>query len=340
MPTGAAGGDRDSFQLAEILRRDFHLLQKDLAAVLGDAAQRGVAHGARLIMDFLQHEMLEAALLRHDRVPGNVLYLAHHRLAFKIHQTDTGRSHHRQVAIVQEEQIARVVKDGGDVRGDKIFVVAQPDDRRRTIARRDNLVGLFLGNYRQSKDAVEFLHGFAHRLFQAGTVAVGLAKKIILYQMGDDFRIRLGSERVAFFDEPLLERKVVFDDPVVHHHDLAGAVAMGMGVLFRGTPVGRPAGVSDAVAAVERLKANDFFQIAQLAFGAANLHPAFAIAGHGDARRVVAAVFQPLQPVNNDRHNALFPDVPYDSAHKNLLLGAAYWIPFWRGWFTLPPAGS
>src|SRR5690348_4040640 len=92
---------------------------------------------------------------------------------------------------------------------------------------------------------------------------------------------------------------------------------MRMGVLFRRTPVGRPTSVADSVGAFERLQADDLFQVAQLAFGAANLQ-ATTIAGHGDPSRVVAAIFQPAQAINDDRHDPLFAHVTYNSAHNGL----------------------
>ncbi len=135
--------------------------------------------------------------------------------------------------------------------------------------------------------------------------------------MGDDFRVGLGGELVAFGDQLLLQGNVVLDDAVVDDDNLAGAVAMRVSVLFRGTSVRGPASVADAVGAVERLQADDFFQVAQLAFGAANLQAA-AIAGHRDSGRVVAAILQPTQAINDDRHYALFADITDNSAHEGL----------------------
>ena len=97
-------------------------------------------------------------------------------------------------------------------------------------------------------------------------------------EVRDDFRVGLGGEFVAFGDQLLLEREIVFDNSVVHDHDLAGAVAMGMGIFFGGAAVRGPARVSNAIGAVKRLEADHFFEIAQFAFGAANLK-ACAIAG-------------------------------------------------------------
>ena len=76
-----------------------------------------------------------------------------------------------------------------------------------------------------------------------------------------------------------------------------------------------PAGVANSVGAVERLQADDLFQITQLAFGAANLQ-ASAIAGHCNARRVIAPILQPPQAINDDRHYPLFTDITDNSAHN------------------------
>ena len=76
VPTGAAGHDLHFSKVAEFVLGDVHLVEENLAGFLRNAAEKGVAHGARLLEDFLLHEMLEAALFRHDRVPGDVLRLA------------------------------------------------------------------------------------------------------------------------------------------------------------------------------------------------------------------------------------------------------------------------
>ena len=78
-----------SRKLRKFLLGDVHLVEEDLAGVLRNAAEQRVAHGARLLEDFLLHEMLEAALFGHDRVPGDVLRRAIDRVAFEI--DDAGR---------------------------------------------------------------------------------------------------------------------------------------------------------------------------------------------------------------------------------------------------------
>ena len=70
---------RTFLKFAELLFGDVHFVEKDFAGVLRDAAEQSVAHGAGLLENFLLHEMLVAALFRHDGVPGDVLRLCARR---------------------------------------------------------------------------------------------------------------------------------------------------------------------------------------------------------------------------------------------------------------------
>src|ERR1039457_3131318 len=74
-----------------------------------------------------------------------------------------------------------------------------------------------------------------------------VAFEMLLHQVGDDSRVGLGLEGVAFVLELLLECQVVFDDAIVHHHAVAFAVAVRVGIFLGGAAVGGPARVTDAV---------------------------------------------------------------------------------------------
>src|SRR5438874_2163653 len=102
------------------------------------------------------------------------------------------------------------------------------------------------------------------------------------------------------------------------YYNLAGAIAMRMGIFLGGAAMGGPAGVANAVGAVERLEANDLFQIAQLAFGAADLE-AITISAHGNAGRVIAAIFEAPQAIQDDRNDPLLTYISHNSAHAMLL---------------------
>ena len=84
MARGPGGDNPDFLERAEILLADFHFIQENLAGLGRDSSQRGVAHGARLLVNFLQREVLEAALLRQDGVPGDVLHAPRDGMAVEI----------------------------------------------------------------------------------------------------------------------------------------------------------------------------------------------------------------------------------------------------------------
>src|SRR6202035_5587264 len=103
MPTGAAGGDIDFLQRLELGFVDLHLVEEDGAGILRDAAERGVADSAWLLIYFFEHEVLEATLLRHDRIPGDVLRFPLHRIALEIGDPHTLLGDHGKIAIAQKE---------------------------------------------------------------------------------------------------------------------------------------------------------------------------------------------------------------------------------------------
>ena len=225
--------------------------------------------------------MLEAAFFRHDRIPGDVLHLSPHGLSIEIAQLHAVGGDDGEVTIGEKVDVARVIENGGNVGGNKVFVVAQADYKRWTIARSHDLVRLIDGNDGQSEDPGEFFHCLTNRLFEMRMAAV-TTFEVFLDQVSDDFGIRFGGELVAFLNQLFLQAEIIFNNAVVYNDDLAGAVAMRMSVFFRGTSVSCPASVANAVAAFERLQADGFFQVAQLAFGAADLQ-FVPIAGNGNS---------------------------------------------------------
>ena len=166
-------------------------------------------------------------------------------------------------------------------------------------------------NHGQREDAAQFLDGRAHGLFQ-------VALEILLDQVGDDFGIGLGLEDVAFGFELMLERKVVLDDAVMHHHHVALAIAVRVRVLLGGPAVRGPARVADAERAIHRVHPDGLFQVAQLAFGAAHGQLAV-VAINRQPGRIVSAILQPPQAFQNDRNGVLRADVAHNSAHRSII---------------------
>src|ERR1700722_10329485 len=149
-------------------------------------------------------------------------------------------------------------------------------------------------------------------------VAFGGEVEFVFDEVGDDLGVGFGDELVALGDEGALEGEIVFDDAVVDDDEGAGAVAVGVGVLFGGAAVGGPAGVADAVGPVEGRVGDDGFQVPELAGGSAELE-GVAGSGYGDAGGVVAAVLEAAQAFNDDGDDRLRSDISDDSTHGTSL---------------------
>ena len=143
--------------------------------------------------------------------------------------------------------------------------------------------------------------------------------ELVLDDVGDDLGVGFGGEGVAFGDEGFFELEVVFDDAVVDDDEGAGAVAVGVGVLFGGAAVGGPAGVADAEGALDGVFGEDVGEVAEFAGGAAKLERVGdAIgrgAGDGDAGGVIAAVLEAGEALHDDVDGGFGADVTNDSAH-------------------------
>src|SRR6478735_1848082 len=97
----------------------------------------------------------------------------------------------------------------------------------------------------------------------------------------------------------------------MYDRDVVGHVGMGVG--FGRLAVSRPAGVADPCLTKQWCRFQPSFEIAQLAFGAPA--PERAVLHGGDARGVVAAVFQPLQRIDELASDRSFAEDANNAAH-------------------------
>ncbi len=140
------------------------------------------------------------------------------------------------------------------------------------------LLRILARDHAQREHAGQLAHRVAHRVFQIPVV-------IFFDQMRDHFGVGFGDEGVAFGDQLALQRQIIFDDAVVHHHDVAVAVAMRMRVFLGGAAVRGPARVADAEVALHRIQLQHLFQVAQFAGGAPHRQAAVSRAPPGQPNR-------------------------------------------------------
>ena len=79
---------------------------------------------------------------------------------------------------------------------------------------------------------------------------------------------------------------------------LSGAIAVRMGIFLGRTPVRGPSRVADAVETLDRIDADRVLQVGELAGAAPQIDRA--VAHHRHARRVVAAVLEPPQALDQN----------------------------------------
>ena len=238
---GAARHQDDALQPRDDVGVELHVREHHRAALEVHAAPHGVGGGPRLLEDLLQHEMAIAALLGHDRIPQDAARRPLHRRPVEIGDLDPGAGDDRHVLVLQHHHVAGVGEDGRDVGGEEGLVVAEPHHHAaRAELGRHQPVRHAPVQHHDGVGAAQLPQGAAYRLVEARRVL-----EVALHQVGDDLGVGLGPEDVPLRLQALLDRQVVLDDAVVHHHQLARPVGVRVRVLVGGAAVGGPAGVPE-----------------------------------------------------------------------------------------------
>src|SRR5215469_6151466 len=257
--------------------------------------------------------MLVAALLGHDGVPRNVVSRPLDRLAVEICHTDAIERENRNVAVSKEKNLARVFEQCRNIAGHKILSLSQANYGRRANARGNQFLRVLRGKKNERINATKAFESFSHRLFESHGLAV------FLDQVGHNLRVGFRNKVVTFALQLFFQLEIILDDSVVDDHVLTRAIAVGVRVFLRWTPVCCPTRVAYAVGAVKRGLLNRFLEVAEFSGSAPNFK--FAVCpNHGDAGRIVTAIFQFAQALDNDRNNFLRADVADNTAHSRSLL--------------------
>src|SRR5690606_30372451 len=131
---------------------------------------------------------------------------------------------------------------------------------------------------------------------------------------GDDFGVGLRFECVAQRLQAFALLLVVLDDAVVHQRHALADVRMR--VEFGDATVRGPAGVADAQVGMEAFGSGFHLGNAAGAAYATDVAAiALAVIDHGDAGRVVAAVFEALEAFDEDGNHIAIRDRADDAAH-------------------------
>ena len=142
------------------------------------------------------------------------------------------------------------------------------------------------------------------------------------HQMRDNFGIGFAFKRAPTRGQLIAQRLEILDNAIVDQRHFAGR--MRVGVARRRRAVGGPAGVGDTDIARRIVGFQHLHQIGQLPLGAAA--DQLAILHGADARAVIAAIFHPLQPVDQPVGDCFFAYNTNNAAHGFL----SFWLAMYR----------
>ena len=261
-------------------------------------------------MNFLDHEMLVAALFRRIHIPFDDFGFLLHLVAVQIVEGDAVGAHPRKLQIIQIVNITRIFQNRRNIRSQKRTMFCFAQNERAVLARGIDFIRIIAEHDRQrigSADSNQRMVDRVHRRAQIFFI-------IIIDQLDRDFRIRLGIEYIALAQQLITKLLIVFDDAVVHAHDVFIIAYVRVRVRFAGFAVGRPARMPDAAGALNGASAIRLF--IQNGKPALRLYDGQALfAAHGDARRIIAPVFQLCKAVQQNGRSLLISGISHDSAH-------------------------
>jgi hypothetical protein len=179
-------------------------------------------------------------------------------------------------------------------------------EQRAPLARRDDLAGLAPVHHRDAVRALDEVQRLEHRVLEAAVVRA-------LDEVGEHLGVGVRGDGVAGLLEHRPDRRRVLDDPVVHHRHLALLVGVRVRVALGGGPcVAQRVWAMPNVPSTGR-RPDGRLEPRDLARGLAGLDAVAVL--HGHAGRVVAAVLEPLEALDQQGRGRPGADVSDDAAH-------------------------
>ena len=287
-------------------------------AAVDEMPEQGVGDRGGLLGDLLEHEVVVAALLCGGQIPVDVKRPSTVGLIVAVEVDDpvaVGGDHHRLV-LAEFDGVTGVFDERRDVGTDERLPVTDPHHQWRGPPGGDD--GARITGMREHQGEVA-LEAAQHRQRGGDEITGGRALAVgVGHQVHRDLAVGVTGELHPGRFELGAQHREVLDDPVVHDGELAGGVAMRMGVAVGGTAVGRPPGVAHARRPDEGILVGfgqRLLQVGQSAGAPADRQPAVAVQ-NGQPRGVIAAVLHPTQCVHHDVAGRAMPDVRHDSAHN------------------------
>jgi hypothetical protein len=300
-----AGEDDDPPKVRELLVGDADALEHERP--VADTVAERLLDGVRLLVDLLQHERLVAALLRDLVVPVDLQHVALDLAALDADEAGAVGGDRDDLAVLDQLELPRLRDEGGDHRSEEHLAVADADDEWALKPRADEEIRLVAVDDDEREMALELFVRLLHRLDEIAVV-------VALDQVNDDLGVGLGVERVPLGLERALQLAEVLDDPVQDDGELRVLAAdERVGVLLGHAAVRGPAGVAEAGRGDGAVRAGRLAEEGEVSHRADVVEPV--VLEEREPGRVVAAVLEPLEAVEQKVLRRSPTDVSDDAAH-------------------------
>ena len=205
---------------------------------MADAPGQGVLNRVRLLENLFLHIVAVDTFIASVILQIGFDLLALHLRSGLIKNHHRTASHFRDIAFFEEDEAAGNRQQCQLVGGDKVFTHPQANYQRATGAGRQQSSRVTGIHDHRTVSAAQ-LRDSAQDGFTQGTALFQLP----VHQMGNNFGIGLGDEDIAARLQQGAQRLMVFDDPVMDHHNVFRN--MRMRIALRRFAVRRPTSMGD-----------------------------------------------------------------------------------------------
>ena len=250
-----------------------------------------------------------AALFRGLHFPLSFHPGALHRLTQPVKQAEAVRLQLHHVALLQRDVGAGVAQQGRNVTGQKVLSLAAAHDERAVLPCAVDHTRPVPEQDGQTIAAPHLSQRAAHGIQRVALI-------VVIHQLDQHLAVGLTAEFVPFADQIFPQLGVVFDDAVVDQ--TYPGCRVGVAVHIAGRTMGGPAGMADATAAVRQMQPGQLFlQCTQPTL--CLRHPDAIRIAQRHTCRVIAPVFQFMQPFQQNVQTAGLSRISNDAAHGNRL---------------------
>ena len=263
----------------------------------------------RLFHDFLHHEVIIAAFFSCCDIPCYMVDFFFDFVTFCIEQCYAIIFQYSDLMFIQQVVISCVFQQSRNIRCDIVFAFAQTNQQGAAFTYCHQCVRVFAAHDTQRICTTDLAQQFSCSGNHVTIIQ-------IVVQMCHYFCICFGLEYNAFFFQLCFQFLIVFNDTVVYHRNFTAHAVMRVAVCHTGFTVCCPTCMTNTN--MRRFLAISFQFFSQTSQSAFYFDSTNTIFIYGNTCRVITAVFQFGQAVQQYGYCLIAANISYDSAHNFL----------------------